>query len=87
MSRLGCGLVLALCLVNSRGIAQTLKAPYPGMLPIARYLMPREAEISLARSAAPRSISDKAQILVFTKSGYQKAVTGTNGRSFEEGLR
>jgi hypothetical protein len=41
--------------------------------------MSRDADISLARSAAPKSISDDAEILVFTESGFQTAVKGTNG--------
>jgi hypothetical protein len=41
--------------------------------------MPRDAEISLARSAAPKSISGDAEILILTKSGFQTAVSGTNG--------
>jgi len=79
MSRLGCGLALAFCFLDSGASGQTLKAPYPRMPPVARYLMPRDAEISLARSAAPRSISENARILVFTRTGYQEAVKGTNG--------
>jgi hypothetical protein len=41
--------------------------------------MPRDAEISLARSAAPKSLSGDAEILILTPSGYQTAVRGTNG--------
>ena len=41
--------------------------------------MPRDAEISLARSAAPKSLSGDAEILILTPSGYQTAVKGTNG--------
>lgn len=79
MTRLGCGLALALCFLGSRAIGQTLKVPARSMLPVSGYLMPRDAEVSLARSAAPRSISQNAQILVFTKTGYHEAVKGTNG--------
>jgi hypothetical protein len=47
---------------------------------LAPYLMPnRAAEIALARTAAPRSISDSATVLVLTKTGYVDAVRGTNG--------
>lgn len=52
---------------------------YPTMAPIAQYLMPRAAEIEMARSAAPASISDKAEVLVLTKSGYVVAANGSNG--------
>ena len=30
--------------------------PYPAMAPLEQYLMPKDAEIALARSAAPPSI-------------------------------
>ena len=38
--------------------AQTSKTAYPNMAPLEQYLMPdRDAEIALARSAAPEAIS------------------------------
>lgn len=44
------------------------------------YLMSdRAAEIALARSAAPKQITDSATVLVLTRSGYVEAVRGTNG--------
>jgi|SRR6185437_2569598 hypothetical protein len=79
MIRLGCGLAVALCFLGSPATAQTSGAPYPSMPPIATYLMPRDAEIALARSAAPQSISRNADILILTKAGYRRAVAGTNG--------
>jgi hypothetical protein len=49
------------------------------MAPIDQYLMAdRDAEISLARSAAPEEISRNATVLVLGKSGYETAVEGTN---------
>ena len=60
--------------------AQDAKAPYPSMAPLDQYLMPdRNAEIALARSAAPTSISSEAAVLVLEKTGYQTAVEGKNG--------
>jgi hypothetical protein len=60
--------------------AQNAKPQYPSMAPLDRYLMAdRNAEIALARSAAPTSISRDATILVFEKSGYPIAVEGKNG--------
>jgi hypothetical protein len=59
--------------------AQDNKTPHPSMAPIEQYLMDREAEISLARSAAPDSISREASVLVLTRNGYQTAVEGKNG--------
>jgi len=47
--------------------------------PLREYLMPREAEVALARSAAPANITDKATIKVLTESGYQVAKQGDNG--------
>ena len=53
--------------------------PYPTMAPIDQYLMERNAEIQLARSAAPDSISRDASILVLGRQGYETAVEGRNG--------
>lgn len=53
--------------------------PYPTMAPASQYLMPRDAEIEMARSAAPPSISANAEVLVLTKSGYVIAAQGSNG--------
>lgn len=59
-------------------------APYPKMAPLSQYLMPdRQAEIALARTAAPPSISSKATVWVLTARGYQTAVNGTNGFTCE----
>ncbi|UGB44256.1 hypothetical protein LQ772_09580 [Frateuria edaphi] len=52
---------------------------YPRMGPVKAYLMERGEEIALARSAAPASISRDATVLVLTPTGYETAVTGTNG--------
>ena len=53
--------------------------PYPTMAPISQYLMPRDAEIEMARSAGPASISANAEVLVMTKTGYVVAAKGSNG--------
>jgi hypothetical protein len=47
--------------------------------PIDQYLMSRDAEIVLARTAAPAHISGRATIKVLTKSGYEVAHEGDNG--------
>lgn len=52
---------------------------YGAMAPVAEYLMPWDAEISLARSAAPPSVSAAAEVLVLGTSGYEAAAKGTNG--------
>ena len=60
--------------------AQSEKAPYPVMAPLNQYLMPDEnSEIALARSAAPASISDGAEVMVPGREGYTTAVKGSNG--------
>ncbi len=60
-------------------MAQDATTPYPSMAPIERYLMDRDAEIALARSAAPEAISRDAAVLVLTRHGYETAVEGRNG--------
>jgi len=60
--------------------AQDPKTPYPSMAPVDQYLIPdRDAEIALARSAAPDAISGDATILVLGRHGYETAVEGKNG--------
>src|SRR5258706_3834210 len=54
--------------------------PYPKMAPIDQYLMPDQgAEIALARSAAPESISRDAEVLILGRHGFESAVKGKNG--------
>ena len=61
-------------------VAQAVAAPYPAMAPLNQYLMPNEqSEIALARSAAPASISDSAEVMVLRREGYTTAVKGSNG--------
>jgi hypothetical protein len=73
---------LALAVVLGAWQAQALdaKTPYPTMAPLDQYLITdRNAEIALARSAAPDSISRDAKILVLGRHGYETAVEGKNG--------
>jgi len=74
-------LTLLVCSVCLSGVApaQTTKSPYPKMAPIQNYLMDRGAEVALARSAAPASISGHASVMVLTSHGYETAVKGSNG--------
>jgi len=55
------------------------KAPYPSMAPLDQYLMERNAEIAMARSAAPEAISRDATVIVLGPQGYETAVKGKNG--------
>jgi hypothetical protein len=60
--------------------AQTEKTAYPAMAPVDQYLMPdQNAEIALARSGAPASISDGAEVMVLGRTGFTTAAKGTNG--------
>jgi hypothetical protein len=60
--------------------AQVRNSPYPVMAPLDQYLIPDEkAEIALARSAAPASISNEAEVMVLGQHGYSIAVKGSNG--------
>jgi hypothetical protein len=60
--------------------AQDAKTPYPSMAPLDQYLIAdRNAEIALARSAAPESISHDAEVMVLGRHGYETAVQGKNG--------
>ena len=59
--------------------AQETKSPYPSMSPIAQYRMERDAEIAMARTAAPASISRDAEIMVLGQKNFETAVKGKNG--------
>jgi len=67
-------LVAALAVSASAAGAQQSKYP-----PVERYLMPRDAEIALARTGAPANISEHATIKVLTKTGFTVAHQGDNG--------
>src|SRR5471032_1593082 len=61
------------------GAAQGAPAPYPSMAARDQYLIAdRSEEIALARSAAPPSISDDADVLVLGAHGFETVSKGTN---------
>jgi len=68
--------VLLALMTGLNGAAVRGEGKYP---PFSEYLMPREAEITLAKAAAPAGISNRATIKVLTKSGYEVAHEGENG--------
>ena len=72
------GLVLvAVPCATRQALAQTA---YAAMAPVDEYLMAdASAEIALARTAAPASISDGAEVMVLGREGYTTAAKGTNG--------
>lgn len=60
--------------------AQADKSSYPAMAPLDQYLIPdKQAEIALARTAAPASISGDAEVMVLGREAYETAAKGTNG--------
>lgn len=71
-------LILFSCSVCSSG--QAKKTAYPAMASLNGYLIAdQKAEIALARSAAPASVSSAAEVMVLWRDGYKTAVKGTNG--------
>jgi len=63
-----------------QALAQDAAKTYAKMAPLEQYLMAdRDAEIALARSAAPESISRDAEVLVLGRRGFETAVKGKNG--------
>src|SRR5258705_9658059 len=71
LPRLSAGVILIMAILTGPVTAQ-----YP---PLTEYLLPRDAEMALAKSAAPANISERATIKVLTKSGYEVAYKGDNG--------
>jgi len=66
--------------LTSRNRNEDRSTAYPSMVSIEQYLMPdRNAEIALARSAAPEAISSDAKILILEWRGYETAIEGKNG--------
>ncbi|WP_266156898.1 hypothetical protein [Dyella silvatica] len=77
---MSCSVLLVGLGAAHQAMAQDAAAAYPKMAPLDQYLMAdRAAEIALARSAAPESISGDATILVLGRKGYETAVEGKNG--------
>src|SRR5215813_8091108 len=70
--------LLAMSIIGTIGVSAVYAqgSKYP---PLADYLMARDAEVALARSAAPANISNRATIKVLTKSGYAVDHHGENG--------
>jgi len=80
------GITVSSCVCLLAALAATLpahtqetKSPYQNMAPLDQYLMDRGAEIALAKTAAPASISDNAEVMVLGRDGFSTAVKGTNG--------
>lgn len=77
---LAVSVLVCLAFTTREARAQADKAAYAAMAPVDAYLIAdRDAEIALARSAAPAAISDGAEVMVLGRSGFTTAVKGTNG--------
>jgi len=66
--------VLVFGTTSGASLAQEMKYP-----PLSTYMMAPDAEVALAKSAAPAGISGHATIEVLTKSGFEVAHQGDNG--------
>ena len=63
-----------------QAIAQDAAKTYTKMASVDQYLMTdRDAEIALARTAAPESVSHDAEVLVLGRHGFETAAKGKNG--------
>jgi hypothetical protein len=72
--------LLAVLATAHQAMAQNATSPYPNMARVDQYLMADQgAEIALARTAAPESVSRDAEILVLGRHGFEIAVKGKNG--------
>src|ERR1700678_2189806 len=78
IARSSCVLVVVVA-AGWQAHAQDAKTPYPNMAPVEQYMMERSAEIALALSAAPPSISGDAEVMVMGRHGYEPAVRATMG--------
>src|ERR1700722_1729304 len=69
----------AVALASGPAEAPPPAAAYPNMAPLAQYRMDAQAEIALARSAAPPSISADADVMTLGDHGYETTAKGKNG--------
>jgi hypothetical protein len=73
-------LMIAVFIAPLPAPAQGGTPSYPTMAPVDQYLMAdQNAEIALARSAAPASISRDATVMVLGRHGYTTVAEGKNG--------
>lgn len=70
---------IALLLISLFAVPAIVRAQAPHYPPVRDYLMPRDSEIALAKTAAPENISSRSTIKVLTASGFQSVHEGDNG--------
>jgi hypothetical protein len=75
MKKFMSGLILLFVSMQA-GSMQGQSSKYP---PLSEYMMTPEAEVALARSAAPEDISAHATVKILAASGYKVATLGDNG--------
>src|SRR5438132_6057473 len=75
MRRITAGLVFLVMSMQ----AASVRAQSPKYSPLSEYMMTPEAEIAMARSAAPENVSAHATVKVLTAAGYKVAAQGDNG--------
>ncbi len=75
MRRITAGLVFLVMSMQ----AASVRAQSPKDSPLSEYMMTPEAEIAMARSAAPENVSAHATVKVLTAAGYKVAAQGDNG--------
>jgi hypothetical protein len=75
MRRIMAGLILLLVSMQVAPV-RGQSARYP---PLSEYMMTPEAEIALARSAAPENVSAHATVKILAASGFKVAAQGDNG--------
>jgi hypothetical protein len=75
MKKIMAGVVLLFVSMQAAS-AHGQSSKYP---PLSEYMMTPEAELALARSAAPEAISGQATVKILTASGYKVATEGDNG--------
>ena len=77
---IGIGIVVPTLVLTLAGRAENAATLYPRMAPLDQYMIAdRATEIAMAKSAAPTSIADNADVMVLGREGYTTAVKGSNG--------
>jgi hypothetical protein len=71
--------IIALAVLVAGPAMTTAWAQGPRYPPLSEYMMAPDAEVALARSAAPDAVSARATVQVLTESGYRVAAPGDNG--------
>jgi hypothetical protein len=72
--KIGLVALVALAGIALQGWAQGVAGEYAVAAPLSEYMMAKDAEVALARSAAPASISGGAEVLVLGRDGYASVV-------------